>query len=424
MLQRKILRLLPVAFLSMILVACGADKGNYVNSENTMYRDTFTAEELDKGVAEFHITEDIYVDASLTDSSIYKRNFNSYYIEHIYECKGGESQKLKQNPTIYHKNYNEISSWVNSIIPGAFKDKDFHLDLSAKDEPNICAEYESKDNTNYLINAFWDSYDEAFGNNDTMFCPFMNIDIQPGISNLNSLFYSLENNVEDYQKCQVDYISDMDGTAKKYKEKIEELTGRTLCDKFDTVALTKESVEALNQVNGFVEKYAGKDLLMLKYYYQIDGLPYKPIYLTYKLKPGEKASMVAMMSTSENSLLCGLAENPQKVILSKDGVYGIYTTSFRYPEKTYRKNLKIISPNNVLKKIKQYYDKTILLDTITIKDISLVYAGYFSDFVDGTIEPIVTPVWDVALYDNKAGSFVHFVYDAVTGKSYLENAYV
>lgn len=419
--KSKIIVPLFLLFLLAALMGCGK-KSSSDNSSGT-YRDTFTEDEMKNGTAQFDMDEKLIVDAVLTPQEKYAEGLNSYYIKHFYECKKGQSKELEKNPTIYHKNYEELNEWFSTVFHGKLDKKLFRLDLSVKGEPSIIMEFSDDKKNIYTLDSFWGSYEKAFGDNDALVCPFLDIEKKESVSGLQSMFSALYNFVPDYKEYRVDFESEVEKAGEKYKEKLQELTGRKLYEQYDVIALTEESVKALKQSGYSNGSYSGQDFLQFRYYYDIDGLPFKRISLDYTLKTGEKASDTAMMNCPNNANLGNLSEDAQKVVLNKDGIYLISTSNYRYPGKIYKRNQNVISPNEILEKIKAYYEKTLILKEIVIKDISLVYAGYFSDFSDGIIEPIVTPVWDAAVYNTKERCWQHFIYDAFSGKSYMECGY-
>ena len=86
----------------------------------------------------------------------------------------------------------------------------------------------------------------------------------------------------------------------------------------------------------------------------------------------------------------------------------------------YKEKLPVISPNEALRQVKEHYSRQLMKKEYTITDIGLIYTGYFSDGADGKIRPIVSPFWEVEIYNGDTGVHVSFVYDAYRGECVWE----
>ena len=95
-------------------------------------------------------------------------------------------------------------------------------------------------------------------------------------------------------------------------------------------------------------------------------------------------------------------------------------SNLRYPGGVYKEKRPVVSPNEALKQVKEFYDRQLMTEECVVTDIELLYTGYFSDGSDGEIQPIIAPFWEISVYDNSAGRYTHFTYDACTGECIRE----
>lgn len=411
--KKKFLLVISLAVLVICFTGCGSNTGTDTTAD---YRTEFTEDEITNGYASFEIEKNLKVDADITKPEKYEKGLSSYYMDHFFESCEGERKKLEQTPTVFHKDYNKFSKWLHEFLDGKLDKKTFQIDFSSV---NLDTKLKASDGS-YDIHVEWSSNDEEYESGDAVYCPFLVMD-KKGKETSDMALYVLDM-MEKKPDQLPDFVKDADGQAKKYKKWVEDLTGTGLCDTYDVVPMTGELAEELNQgVGGTLLQEPAQDYVTYVFYPDVDGLPYKEYTAGYVLKGDEKASALAKMSSLDNTHLVGLPAHAQKICVDKDGVTGAQISNIRYPSKVYKKDQKIVSPNVVLKAVKECYDKQVLLTELTVKSVELVYIGYFSSAEDGAIQPVITPVWVANVYNPSRMSTEQIICDAFTGTVYKES---
>ena len=189
--------------------------------------------------------------------------------------------------------------------------------------------------------------------------------------------------------------------------------------------MTKESV---NQVNDALKSAkAGRsynkpetEYCAYRFYYDVKGLPFMWLDLNYHLKDGETCSDMARMGSMNGSDLTGLSERELWACTSEDSVIKLDISNIRMEGDVYKDTQTVITPDDILRKVKKYYEQQLITSTVTLEEVSLVYSGYFTDGSEGEIQPTVAPFWLVKAYDGGLSGSVVFVYDAFTGESIME----
>lgn len=413
--KKKQLLCIGMVTLALCLTGCGQEE----NQESGAYRTEFTAQEITDGHASFEIEKNLKVDADITKPEKYENGLNSYYMAHFYEYSEGEREKLKQTPTVFHKDYNKFNSWLNEFLDGKLDKKTFQIDTLSQYALSMNTKLRSSAGS-YDIHVEWGTNEEEFESGDAVYCPFMSVD-KEGKETTDMALYILS--VMGGQPKQIpDFAKKAEKQVSKYKKWVEDLTGIELSDTYDVVSITDELVEELNgKMGGTLMQKPAEDYVTYVFYDEVDGLPYKEYGVGYVLKEDESASPLALMSSFDNTNLQGLPAHAQKICVDKDGVIAAQISNIRYPSKVYKKAQKIVSPNVVLKAVKECYEKQVLLTELTVENVELVYIGYFSLPEDGIIQPVITPVWVANVYNPSRMATEQIICDAFTGKVYQDS---
>ena len=124
------------------------------------------------------------------------------------------------------------------------------------------------------------------------------------------------------------------------------------------------------------------------------------------------------------SKLTTMSEHAQVMIISRDnGIVYLECSNMWNTGEVCKEKLPIISPNEALKQVKKHYSRQLLTEGDVITNIELVYTGYFADGADGKLQPAVSPVWAVKVYNRSMETYEDFVYDAYTGDCILEGGH-
>lgn len=227
----------------------------------------------------------------------------------------------------------------------------------------------------------------------------------------------LENSPSDLE------FADIESSASAASQFMEKLLGRKICDTWDCITVDEESLNALDDVvidyplettdvDGFYE---------FSFYYDIDGFPYDNLKLIYNTEGAEYTEEAGYLSAYDN-VLTASNELSQQVAIGDNGIIKLSTSNFRYQGDVYKEYADIISSNDVLKLIEEYYSDKDIEGQLTIKQIRLIYSSYFTDKdTEQKVDNLVCPFWKVVIYDEVNCSNIIFAFDVVTGEILVEN---
>ena len=152
-------------------------------------------------------------------------------------------------------------------------------------------------------------------------------------------------------------------------------------------------------------------------------MPFKDLKLNYTMENNDTADKLCYWSSVPGSSLVGISEHEQMLLSGRDGVLYLECSNMWDAGEIYKEKLPVVSPSEALRQVKEHYDKQLIKEDCTVTEIELVYTGYFSDGVDGEIRPVVSPFWEVKVYDGNIKRYVSFVYDAYTGECSSEGTW-
>lgn len=421
MASNKIYRSLAI-LLASTLILSGCQTGNNVSPEEK-YRDSFTEEEKKTGTAAFPLMKNIKVDARITPAGKYEKGLKKYYMKNYRETNGKKGKKeFMRSPWLYGRKLSEIQNLIAAETKTAFTGK-------AETDPSnltITQKMKNKDGSRYTFFSNWDGAGEWPDDGGSISCPHMycesdGIDHSEAIQTANAVMWY----VQDFEKAETPFIPDRDAEAERLKAFMEKLLGRKLCDQWECAAVTKEIIGEVNRTLGYTtesESYyqpPEKDYCVYIFYTDVDGLPFRDTCLSYHLKEGETASQMTRMGAASDlsDTLAGLGQRAQTAIVSEEGLISIDTSNTRFPGGVYKGRQKVMAPDKILAKVRDYYEHELVISPITVTGLSLVYMGYFTDGSEGEIQATIAPFWTVDTKNDTDTDSRGFIFDAFTGES-------
>lgn len=369
------------------------------------YRTEFTEDEMTNGHASFEIDKNLKVDADITKPEKYEKGLSSYYMNYNFECQKGKREEWKKEPTVFHKNAEQFEAWMGQMFSGTLDKKHFKPDLSMDKTISLETTYKTSA-SEYDVSVFWSSKDPGHNAGDAIYSPYLSLRRKG--TKLNDFSSIVLQKYRNREMKLPSFINQADTDIKKYKKWIEQFVGLKMSEEQDIVPCTKELAEELRQ------EVPEKDSCVYTFYQDIEGLPYKNYYFSYKLKPDEKADPTAYIGSTDNVELCVAPMCTNEIMVDKDGIYEVFLQKMRFPGKVCQKKKSIVSPNAALKGIREYFDKMVILSPCTIEKIELVYIGYLYNN-NGTVYPVLMPAWIVHVYDEKDESVQQYAFNAFNG---------
>lgn len=423
MFVKKIYRSLAI-FLISTLTLSGCQSGKSISTDEN-YRDSFTEEEMKTGAAAFPLMKNVKVDARITPASKYETGLKKYYMKNYRETNGKKSKKeFMKTPYLYGQKVSAIQNLITAETKAASTGRaETDTDTSSL---VLSQKMKKKDGSLYTFFSYWSEAGEWPDDGGSISCPNMyfesdRVEINEAIQNANNvMIYN-----RDFEKVAISFIKDRDTEAKRLKTFMEKLLGRKLCDLWKCAPVTKETISEVNHALGYTpdsESYyqpPEKDYCAYMFYADVDGLPYIDTCLSYHLKEGETASRMTRMGSASDlsDTLAGLGQRAQTAIVSEDGLIAIDTSYTRLPGSVYKDKQKVISPNVILTKIRDYYEHELVTSPLTVTELSLVYMGHFSDGSEGEIQSTIAPFWTVKTKNDNDANGWGFIFDAFTGES-------
>ena len=404
---------------SIILTACGKEGDSVKPKQGDENRSELTEEEIKGGHVSFQMDENLVVDADVTAREKYEKGLSSYYLKIFCETDKESEKKFLKAPTLSLHSFGEWKEMLNRIIPGKFQDDEFKIDKSDADISR--QEYKGENGSSYSFHVEWSNYKRGVVEKTGFNSPIITVDKGNGNA-LSNRAIDVSKYVQNYNDSgKAGLPKDTEEKADRMKEFLQEMTGRSVCEEYDYVLVNKETIALLNKTQSWMEAEEPEDdYAALYFYYDVDGLPFKELNLNYFMENDDTANELCYWSSMPGKRLEAISEHRQEMIINKNDIISLDCSNSRYPGELYKEKLPVVSPNEALKQVKEYYDRQLMTEECVVTDIELLYTGYFSDGADGEIRPVIAPFWEIKVYDNGAGMYAHFTYDACTGECVRE----
>ncbi len=377
--------------------------------ESTL-RSDFTEEELADGQADFRVSRHLWVDAEVTPADVYADGFASYYLETAYQ--DGSMEEFTANPTLFGHPQEDFFELLSNLMGFSIT-----MDLLEWNEVEG-----SVDGT---------TVDIVDGNGNPY---YVSVNYQTDASLTDRYAYNSILYIEDFNHINLAYdaygcgvylspeenddtplLTDEEIAA--WKEALENLTGREISDIWDVTQVTEDKLELAGSMDDYVNWDLGT-VDSYQFYYDLDGLPVDHLDLEYALRLGNPEPYADDTDMSGNTLHAA-NELPLQFITDGSRVLYLVVRDRCRPGEVYRETQPIISPSEILPVVEEYYPESSLTANVTITQVRLVYAPYFTDPDDGEICNAYCPVWKVVTYDERIDNSTLFVFDAVTGDTLL-----
>ncbi len=428
--------------MALALAGCGQTAGSGTESGSSevaaseaSYRSVFTQEEMESGHASFAVAEHLYVDAEITPYEKYRDGLNSYYMEQVSEEGNAEDEDFPAQMSVFGQPREEFFQKLSSAVGFDITADQLEWFAPIEGQATVQAYNEGipgGGEDTYMLSMMWLGM-EAFGLDTPVYPEMWMYDMADDGFWLNNAHNDLNYSMQ-YAAPQGEVESLLsEGEILGWKDALEDLTGRTISDTWDGIQLTGERLEEISAAHpdmsaeldgwdyGTVDGYF--------FYYDMDGLPVEGLNLSYELKEGETATDAAracMTQDEDNNTLSALYQLGPLVVTDGERLLALEITSTRRAGDVYKEDQDIISPSDALATVAEYYNTQLLLDDVTVTDVRLIYAAYFTDPSEGTVDNAFLPFWKFTTYSADTGSSYEFVIDAVSGDvivagNYLEN---
>ena len=394
-------KLISMVLVLSLILTMGCQKQSDQEISKESYRDQLTPEEIQQGTATFDMGEKLSVDATLTPQKEYEAGLNSYDSQIVYEGKAGTEDSFKKKMTLFGSDQKQLNDCLNEWQKGTLQK--MTVDIPEKMFEMIgTGTFHTDAGKTYTLSMLWE-HNYPYYPEKSVVLPQLSIYPEEQELDIRHQMYG-ESGKKPAAKQETD---DEKKQAAEYKAWLEKLMGRKLADRYRVMDTEPDG--------------SGNRYTVYEYYHDVDGFPLVQSSLSYRMKEGETADEEAQSGGTGGIQLDTLYEPAQQIMTDQDGICAVSCYSFYEKGKIYKKDQTVISPDEILKKMKAYYERMVQLDKKTIREIELVYTLYFSDGNEGKIRLVMTPVWRVVVQDEGEDANLVFWYDAFNGECYGEN---
>lgn len=446
--KKKLFGCMLMCGMAVVLTACAApwnEAGTETEETEVSYREEFTDEELAAGSASFQAGEYIYVDAMLTPYEVYQDGVDSYYI----------------NYASYENQYTDEETIFDTFTPFGGSYEEFALKLK-----EVTGEEIDTTSLEYMLNTNGDgvemySFDLSNGGYLGYRCSFFeNMSDEDDISSQSVYCYSPyiyydRNDTADLITANLERLKDYGGDLDFATEEeaaaeaiafIEEVTGLELSDYWICYTYSEEN---LKELEALLKEY-GDELLFdetledtetgeeyiteltldqmeyeeyFDFYFSIEvnGLPLDGSASSTTL--GEDETVGDSLAVNPNNISSSAGSTVVQPItvssmgctVDEKGIMQLSAIQMIEIGDVY-KNESIMTPSEILVRFLSYLESEVIVDTLTIEDISLVYRSAFTDAENGVLEAALRPYWKVTTYDNWTFEHETYYYNARTGQ--------
>ncbi len=410
-------------FLAAFLCACGSgdaqgaasgsgDVQGAASGSSMELRTEISPEELESGHASFEIGENLIVDADITEKEAWEKEYAAYYVDVFSEVDGEEDLSgFQKSPTLSRHSAGEWQKALDRLEPGKFSGDGFSLTKGNE----IIQEYKGRNGLTYSFRGDWGGMQDGLPFKSPFYCAFMELGAEGWSYNDRREWGDVMRNIPDCESHNdLAFLKDPDSMAARIQEFLEDMSGRRMNGEYRFIPVGSENRSRLEEMG---IQAGTADYGVYSFYYDVDGLPFWNLYLPYRLGNGREIDPLCRWSAAGNGTVAGVSQHAQYVWVDSSGIQYVMFSNLRGPGKVCRKAAPVLSPNEVLKKVEDYYDRRVLADECVISGIRIGYAGYFYDD-GGTVRPSVTPVWRVTVLRRDSDGIMNefdFVYDANTG---------
>ncbi len=396
--------------------------------DESALRSDFTEEELADGQADFQVSEHLYVDAEVTPADVYAGGVASYYLETFYE--DGTQEEFAAHPQIFGQAQEDFFATLSDVL-GVSITADL-LDYMDDEETQQIVEstdlLPADNGASYRVGVVWKT-DEALAGRYASKSVVNTFSDDASLDDINTVMGGCERYLSPDEK---EGLLLTDDELAVWRETIGELTGRIISGFCDGIHVTEENVLAISEINSLYEgnwlDWKADPADGYYFYYDLDGLLIDVLSLTYALDPDDpepcaddvevRKELSQLRGTAELqnlSLLHAKDDRVQELVTDGTHMMGLYLCNRYQAGEVYREAQPVLSPSVPLEAVEAYYPEEKLTADVTVTQVRLVYAAYFTDPADGEIRNAYCPFWKVVVYDENLHENRMFVFDAVSG---------
>ncbi len=441
--RRRIYAVLVLIAVSALGTACAFESGRTAEPQETemeSYRVELTAEEMEAGYAEFQMDERIYVDASVTQNSVYANGVDSYYVLSL--CEPDEETETEESGTEEASTGKaepeeaEMGISMGEDATGETLEEiteEKFLGYSSDEFYSLLAEYSSVD----FSESIWYFIPEICWFRLSSFAAYDPTYIYPNGFLPN---YKLDTG------GALSWATEEE-TGQEVLEFLERLTGADISEDWECAAYSQENLaEALDALETemgdgayyMVYDYDTNELLMEE---KLDASDFREFYsFWFPYDVNGISTSLCPMSHGSNTIYLAEGETPGEYLyelsngtymvdesyltvdpiqigVCEDGIFYMYISCGWSLGDVYKEAEEVLSASDILIRCEGYLQSEIIVDTLTVTDVSLIYdLGYTdTDKEDGVVEPVLRPYWLVSTYNNWARTHKAFIFDARTG---------
>ncbi len=388
--KKKMIAAVSLFLMALCLTACGKEKAV---QDFDLENDTHLTKQLE---------EHVEIDADVTPYGAYKDGVSAYYISSYKDGMDMTASSYEENPILFGTSLAEQTNLMKEYFGIELEASEAEIMFSGSDSLSL----QLKDKSENVFFAYWFVNDAGLIEDPHIYYPN-----QESVEFQISYLSVLQNGTEKFaDTLYSNASSDVQTLADRAKEFVKIFTGNEVAD--DCLCIPLSDMEG--------------DCYAFYCFYETDGIPW--------MKQG---------LTSQFSADANISDEVQSRYYDEDGALNLYVYSaevfcrngkfaamnlfdFVSVGEVYREKETVITAENLLAILENYYEKTLLARDVTITDIRLVYNGWFSDSEDGTVENILSPFWYVQYYmgeydeETDDGTFSYgnhcLIFDAYTGK--------
>ncbi len=451
--KKKLFSCMLMCGMAVVLTACAApwsEEETETETEDTWsYREEFTEEELAAGSASFQAGEYIYVDASLTPYEVYQDGVDSYYINYAsYENQYTDEETILDTFTPFGGSYEEFASRIKEVTGEEIDTTSLQYMLNTNGDGVEMYAF-NLSNGGFLV--YWCSFFEDMSDEDNIvsqseicYAPYIYYARNGGNDGADLITADLER-LKDYGG-DLDFATEEE-TAAEAIAFIEEMSGLEISDSWRCYTYSEENLKELEDI---LKEYGdellfdetlentetGEEYMTELTLDQMEYEEYFDFYFSIEVN-GLPIAWVSSSTTlgTDETVGDSLAANPNNVhsyqgttevnpihvsdmecTVDENGIIEVGVDQIIEIGDVY-KNESIMTPSEILVRFLNYLETDeIIIDTLTIENISLVYVSAFTDAENGVLEAALRPYWKVTTYDNWTFEHETYYYNARSGQ--------
>lgn len=447
--MKRIERIVMLSFAIAVCTSCSPSpkQGKEETVTTDEMQDYFAAALSEEEMEQSHLTltlmENIYVDADITPYSRYKDGLNAYYISDYVEAENVYTEEaLEERTTFCHweaadflnifEKYTNASFDLSEKIIQAFVSGDDsnigHMRLTLPVHKN---EEEQGDDFNYYFTWNWNWW---INQGRTILPCFTYCDYSYESNNINQFLNKIPAYIEEYiPDCEKNSLAfaDAEKLGKELKDMLEDILGVTLHEEYTCIPVGSKNYETLLEILSEEELAemrtvdSGEQVILQEFpkeneYYSygflrdIDGFQWRELIIDLTVTDDMVLSET-VEAAHVDSFVTSLSEYEQKVCYDKDGIYEMHLYRTANIDELYKEREAVLDINQLLNVLRECYADQLILYPITIQNIEICYASYFSNPDEGMVRDEVQPFWIVTYYDSQYQTEVQKIIDAYTG---------